>query len=106
LERHRHAVQNLLEPATAEPARESPVARIARSLARELGLSESETGVISFAAALCDHDAHEGDARTVNAELPALVRPLEAAGVVRETVASRREWWDGTGYPEGLAGEA
>jgi HD-GYP domain-containing protein (c-di-GMP phosphodiesterase class II) len=34
-----------------------------------------------------------------------LLRPLDAAGTVREIVLSHHEWWDGTGYPRALRGE-
>jgi signal transduction histidine kinase/response regulator RpfG family c-di-GMP phosphodiesterase len=96
--------------------------RLARSLARELGLGESDVGVISFAAsvhdigmrqvgervlegsdALSDEDRREVERHPeFGAEL---LQPLETVGVVREVVLSHHEWWDGTGYPRGLRGE-
>ena len=35
----------------------------------------------------------------------ALTRPLDVVGAVREIVVAQSEWWDGSGYPQGLAGE-
>jgi HD-GYP domain-containing protein (c-di-GMP phosphodiesterase class II) len=35
-----------------------------------------------------------------------LLSPLESMGVVRDVVLSHHEWWDGGGYPRGLAGES
>ncbi len=97
--------------------------RLARALARELQLEESEVGVISFAASIHDVGMNRVgedlvgtggtlDDRTREAverhpEFSAeLLRPLEAMGVVRDVVLSHHEWWDGSGYPRGLAGEA
>jgi HD-GYP domain-containing protein (c-di-GMP phosphodiesterase class II) len=34
-----------------------------------------------------------------------LLRPLETVGEVRDIVLTHHEWWDGSGYPLGLAGE-
>ena len=35
-----------------------------------------------------------------------LLRPLETMGAVRDVILGHHEWWDGTGYPRGLAGSA
>jgi HD-GYP domain-containing protein (c-di-GMP phosphodiesterase class II) len=95
--------------------------RLACAVARELKLSESEAGVISFAASVHDvgmrkigeHVVDKGGALTdderavieKHPELGAeLLRPLESVGVVRDIVLSHHEWWDGTGYPRGLKG--
>ncbi len=97
--------------------------RLARALARRCGLAESEVGVISFAASIRDAvEAHVGDAVLgAGGALPALgrepverepeagagtLRPVDAMGAVRDVVLGHHEWWDGTGYPRGLAGEA
>ncbi len=97
--------------------------RIARALARRHGLGESEAGVISFAASIHDVGmANIGDEVTGatgalspsgrealerHPELSAeLLRPLETMGAVRDIVLSHHEWWDGSGYPRGIAGEA
>jgi len=96
--------------------------RLARRLARELNLSESEVGVISFAASIHDVgmnrlgeevvgtggtlDESNREALQRHPEVGAeLLRPLESMGVVRDVVLSHHEWWDGTGYPRGLSGE-
>jgi HD-GYP domain-containing protein (c-di-GMP phosphodiesterase class II) len=34
-----------------------------------------------------------------------LLRPLENMSAVRDLVLTHHEWWDGSGYPHGLAGE-
>lgn len=94
--------------------------RLARATARELGLPESEVGVISFAATV--HDVGMGrvgegvtdgggtlslEERAAVARHPEegaeILRPLERVGAVREIVLSHHEWWDGSGYPRGLA---
>jgi signal transduction histidine kinase len=96
---------------------------LSRRLARELDLSESEVGVISFAASIhdigmnrvgdgvvgaggtLDEDGREAVQR--HPEMGAeLLRPLEAMGVVRDVVLSHHEWWDGSGYPGGISGGA
>ena len=79
--------------------------QLATSLARALGLPESEVALIGHAATFRDVDP------PANGDLPkdeltqALMRQLEAAGAVREIVFAQGEWWDGSGYPQGLAGE-
>jgi signal transduction histidine kinase/response regulator RpfG family c-di-GMP phosphodiesterase len=95
--------------------------RLACAVARELKLSESEAGVISFAASIHDVgmrkigeqviekggllDDEERAAVERHPEIGAeLLRPLERVGVVRDVVLSHHEWWDGTGYPRGLEG--
>jgi len=96
--------------------------RLARALARELGLAEAEVGVISFAASIHDvgmgtvgEKVTNGAGRLSDDERAAverhpengaeLLRPLETMGVVRAVVLSHHEGWDGSGYPRGLAGE-
>jgi HD-GYP domain-containing protein (c-di-GMP phosphodiesterase class II) len=93
--------------------------RLARSIAREMGLSESEVGLVGFAASVHDlgmkslGDRLESsvsplsrDERRALERHPALsaemLGPLESVGVVRDIVLSHHEWWDGSGYPQGL----
>lgn len=95
--------------------------KLARGVARELGLGESEVGVVSFAASVHDVGMHRvgdqilGKEEPLTEEEQALMRrhpdlsaqvlgPLDVVGVVREVVVSHHEWWDGSGYPRGLAG--
>lgn len=95
--------------------------RLSRALAREAGLSESEVGVISFAATIHDvgmSQLGEGtssggslsdEQREILKQHPEagaeLLKPLDTFGVVRDVVLSHHEWWDGSGYPRGLSGE-
>ena len=106
------AVREALQHAGPGPRHTQDRVRFARALARELGLDESEVGVISFAASVRDLAVDENTAGANGGAAPAedagagLLRPLEAMGVVRDIVLSHHEWWDGSGYPRGLAGEA
>jgi HD-GYP domain-containing protein (c-di-GMP phosphodiesterase class II) len=34
-----------------------------------------------------------------------MLRPLDRLGAAREIVLGHHEWWDGSGYPRGLAGD-
>jgi signal transduction histidine kinase/response regulator RpfG family c-di-GMP phosphodiesterase len=96
--------------------------RLARSLARELGLDEAGVAAVTLAAGVHDigmtrlpgslrecassFSADERDLMERHVELGAdLLTPLEAIGAVREIVLSHHEWWDGTGYPRGLRGD-
>ncbi len=97
-------------------------ARLARALARELGLSEAEVANITFAACVHDirttrlpgspcesassfsSDERKQAERHVETGADPL-EPLEMVGALREIVLSRHEWWDGTGYPCALRAE-
>ena len=97
--------------------------RLAGSFARELGLPEDQVGVVSFAASVHDvgmrtvgEQVVEGSGGLTAEEREKLERhpeagaellaPLEAAGGVRDLVMSHHEWWNGSGYPRGLKGDA
>jgi GAF domain-containing protein len=99
-----------------EPA--SRRVRVARAMARGLGLPESEVGLVSFAAGqkgagitgpVETQDAanagEEGAPAAAEAE-PARLSQIEAMSAVREILLTRHEWWDGSGYPRGLEGAA
>ena len=93
--------------------------RLTRTVARNLGIGESDVGVISYAASVHDvgmvrlgervvgsagslsqEDREEVERHPeVSAEM---LEPLESVGVVRDIVLSHHEWFDGTGYPRGL----
>ena len=96
--------------------------RLARGVARQLGLGESDAGVVSFAASVHDVGMEQVGERVVEStgalsredrqaierhpEIGAdVLEPLETVGVVREIVLSHHEWFDGSGYPRGLKGE-
>ena len=70
-------------------------ARMARGLARSVGLTESEIGAISYAAGL---EMAEGAAA-------APAGTVESMSLMRDVALSQHEWWDGTGYPRGLRAE-
>ena len=95
--------------------------RLACAVARELKLGESQAGVISFAASVHDVGMRKIGEQVVekggvltdeereeverHPEVGAdLLRPLETVGVVRDIILSHHEWWDGSGYPRGMAG--
>jgi signal transduction histidine kinase/putative methionine-R-sulfoxide reductase with GAF domain len=97
--------------------------RLARATARELGLRVAEIDTIGFAAAIHDvgmtrlHDRvlhaprplqqDEREAVARHPELGAeMIRPLEDLGTVRDLILCHHERWDGSGYPQGLTGEA
>jgi signal transduction histidine kinase len=115
----RDVLQHLDRSRTRAPGR----VRLARAVARRIGLDESEVGLVSFAASVHDvgmvhvGDELSGTAGSLTAEgretlerhpeLSAeLLRPLETMGVVRDVILGHHEWWDGSGYPRGLAGGA
>ena len=96
--------------------------RLARALARELGLAEADVATTTLAASVHDvgmsrlpgslrecaspFSPEERDLMERHVELGAdLLTPLEAVGAVREIVLSHHEWWDGTGYPRALRAE-
>jgi signal transduction histidine kinase len=95
--------------------------RLARAVARELHMAESEVDVIGYVASI--HDVgmttmlhRVTHARPLEPEQRAelhghpevsveILRPLEYMGSVRDVILSHHEHWDGTGYPRGLTGE-
>ncbi len=98
------------------------VAVLATRLGSELGLSQKECAELVFAAVLSDmgmiglaEDAWENPAPQLSDEVRARVRrhPQRSERSVREIphleplgvlVRHHHEWWDGSGYPDGLAG--
>jgi signal transduction histidine kinase/response regulator RpfG family c-di-GMP phosphodiesterase len=94
--------------------------RLSAAISRELGLPESDVGVIAFAAAVHDvgmtlvgdnilggraFNDEERLAMQRHVELGAdLLHRIETMSAVREVVLSHHEWWDGSGYPRGLRG--
>ena len=99
------------------------VAMLASQIGRELGLSKAECSEIFFAAVLSDmgmvglaEDAWENPAPTLTADVRERVEmhPRRSEERVRgiphlEDLAPllrhHHEWWDGSGYPDGLRGE-
>ncbi len=79
--------------------------QLATSLARALGLEESEVALIGHAATFRDVDLPVHGDSPKDELSQALMRPLDAVGAVREIVFAQGEWWDGSGYPQGLSGD-
>ncbi|HEY3216039.1 MAG TPA: HD domain-containing phosphohydrolase [Candidatus Eisenbacteria bacterium] len=95
--------------------------RMARAVARELGMGPAEHDVVAYAAAVRDIgmssirerlmgvrgplDADEHHTLMQHPEAGAeMIRPLEPLGTVCDLVLSHHERWDGAGYPRGLKG--
>jgi len=96
---------------------------MAHQIGRAMGLSDLELARLAFASVLADlgmvglaEDAWETPVRELPAEDRALVEehPLRSQDRVAEIphleslaplVRHHHEWWNGNGYPEGLAGE-
>jgi signal transduction histidine kinase/response regulator RpfG family c-di-GMP phosphodiesterase len=114
----RHVVQHLERGRRHAPDR----GRIARAIAHELKLGDDEAAALRYAASIHDvgmtkvaadlvdrPGALSDDDRAamrrhveVGAELLGSIETVEA---VREAVRAHHEWFDGSGYPRGLAGE-
>jgi len=68
----------------------------------DVGMSAVSAGVLDASAPLTPH---QREAMQRHVEHGAgLLRPLEAIGALRDVVLAHHEWWDGSGYPRGLAG--
>jgi two-component sensor histidine kinase len=94
--------------------------RVARAMARGLGLPESEVGLVSFATSLegagisepieapgtPEATGTEENAAAATEAEAARISRVEAMSAVREILLTRHEWWDGSGYPRGLEGAA
>ena len=99
------------------------VAHLSRQIAREMGLSERDIAELMFASVLCDtgmiglaEDAWENPVAQLDRGTRARVQlhpgRSEAAVTaiphlegVAPLVRFHHEWWDGSGYPDGLIGE-
>lgn len=90
------------------------VAQMANQMGRELGLDETRLQALHFAALL--HDVGMFRIRREHWGVPAGYRRHPGAGArmlerirvwehLAPLVAHHHEWWNGEGYPEGLAGE-
>lgn len=115
-----NAVGELRDPYTA--GHERRVSRISELVALELGLQRDQVDLVRFAAAIHDVgkaavpldilckpgllNAGEFDIVKLHAEVGAeILRPLDEVGPVPEIVHQHHERIDGSGYPEGLAGD-
>src|SRR5688572_25295053 len=100
------------------------VAHLTRQVAREMALSERDIAELMFASVLCDtgmiglaEDAWENPVAQLDPESrsrvnlhpgrsEAAVTAIPHLERVAPLVRFHHEWWDGSGYPDGLAGEA
>lgn len=115
----RNVVQHLERGRRHAPDR----ARLTRSIARELALSNEDVAALRFAASVHDvgmmkvaADLVERPGTLSEQERAAMQRHVEVGAdllgsiervdAVREIVRSHHEWWDGTGYPRGLEGHS
>lgn len=98
------------------------VAHLARQIGREMGLTERDVAELMFASVLCDagmvglaEEAWENPVAHLDRETRARVQlhPIRSEAAVTaiphlEGVAPlvryHHEWWDGSGYPDGLSG--
>ena len=98
------------------------VSRYARRIARRLNLEPRDLSIVSYAALLHDIGkigVSDGILNKPGPLLPAerdlirshvrvghdLIKHVPALTVVAEAVLHHHEWYDGTGYPDGLQGE-
>jgi HD-GYP domain-containing protein (c-di-GMP phosphodiesterase class II) len=101
------AVRSILKGVAAPGGRTIPSrAQLASALARAMGLPEAEVALVGHAGTLRDVDLPAPGETEPRDELSqALMRPLEVVGAVREIVLAQTEWYDGSGYPQGLTGD-
>lgn len=94
--------------------------RLARELAREVGLGAADVDLVAYAMSIHDVGMTRLPASVrVNGPLAEadreamlrhpevsvdILRPLEYLGTVRDIILGHHERWDGSGYPRGLAG--
>jgi signal transduction histidine kinase/putative methionine-R-sulfoxide reductase with GAF domain len=94
---------------------------MARAIARELGMAESDVDLVGYVASIhdvgmtrirdrvdqpgvLDNAGRDEVERHPEMSLE-IMRGLEYQGIVRDLVLSHHERWDGSGYPRGLKGE-
>jgi putative nucleotidyltransferase with HDIG domain len=99
------------------------VTEVALAIGRELGLDGERLNVLRYAGILHDigkigihEDILGKKGRLDEAELTVMrqhpvlgekiIEPIDFLQPVRALVKHHHEWWDGSGYPDGLAGEA
>jgi PAS domain S-box-containing protein len=129
-EKRARTLQNLVKTLVSVVDRRDPfaanhstrVARVARAVAREMGLTETETDTAEIAANLLNLGkimippevlAKTGDLteeeRTLlrnSVQVSAdIIQDIEFDGPVVETLRQAQERWDGSGQPRGLKGE-
>ena len=99
------------------------VGDLSAAIGREMGLPEPEVKLLRYSgilhdigkigiidSILCKQEQLTPDEMTVMREHPvigaSIVEPVTFLGAARAAVKSHHEKWNGTGYPEGLKGEA
>ncbi|HEV2358822.1 MAG TPA: HD-GYP domain-containing protein [bacterium] len=115
------AAVNARDVATADHSNQ--VADLAAALAQAAGLSPADAGDVRTAAFLHDVgkigirdnilDKHGPLTREERATMQGhalvgyeILRPVPISAAIKAAVRHHHEWWNGSGYPDGLAGEA
>ncbi len=129
-EKRARTLQNLVKTLVSVVDRRDPfaanhstrVARVARAVAREMGLTETETDTAEIAANLLNlgkimippevlaktGDLTEDERKLLrnSVQISAdIIQDIEFDGPVVETLRQAQERWDGSGQPRGLKGE-
>ncbi|WP_119299843.1 HD domain-containing phosphohydrolase [Dongia deserti] len=129
-EKRARTLQNLVKTLVGVVDRRDPfaanhstrVARVARAVAREMGLTETETDTAEIAANLLNlgkimippevlaktGDLTEEERRLLRNSVQVsadMIQEIEFDGPVVETLRQAQERWDGSGQPRGLKGE-
>ena len=118
------ALANSIDSKDAYPRGHSQrVGDMAAEIGRELGLSEQEVKQLRYGgilhdigkigiteSILCKQTQLTPDEMSIMREHPtigaSIVGPVSFLGTARDAVRSHHEKWNGTGYPEGLKGQA
>jgi len=129
-EKRARTLQNLVKTLVGVVDRRDPfaanhstrVARVARAIAREMGLTETETDTADIAASLLNlgkimippevlaktGDLTEEERRLLRNSVQVsadIIEDIEFDGPVVDTLRQAQERWDGSGQPRGLKGE-
>lgn len=121
LGRRRRELERVLDHLGTAARRAPDRVRLAREVAQALDLPDDEIARVAYAASVHDLGMTEVDPRLTESGAPlaaaerhavekhaeigaAMLESQGATAAVRDIVLAHHEWWDGTGYPRGLAG--